>query len=571
MAKSQSMFTKAKLKLEEMPNLAHLVSDEELERVKAFCDEVAPVARQGGELSAEAEAQQAQQAKLLRYIKRMSKGNEMFDKEWFMCHIVDMNMVGLGSDSPTIGENGIRYHLHDAGPANRGLVVLFHGLVGHLRKETDALATAYVRGLKVSVCVVDYRQLTSKVNEDGQTVLENLDVISGSSSKPVILHGVGFGATLAIHVALASQVMPRAVAARLRLLVLDGAMGAIHMNVGCTTKDPIGNDSKLAYNRMNICMLGGDDKLCGLTVQEVQWNQISEIGSELLRTKKISALSSSTGGALDDRVLNPVLFQMGNTTLDALSAAPPPAAALLAGEEEETFVSDVLDVSESFSKEKDPDEVAAWTPKAKSQPKDQVIALCKQALESCTGRASDPLTDAVTAATAAERDALYVKAMILGICPHLKVHGGFLPGVEGLKQFRSAYEQLSEFFSEIEKLGVQLKNTYDFELLRKLSLDRLQHIAKDCGEDGGGGADDGGGDGGGVVIKHLTKGGEITVNVPESATILEVRQAIMAKLKEPALNKVKLVIQQAKGTKMIPDGDVLGPRKELLMVGRPFT
>lgn len=68
------------------------------------------------------------------------------------------------------------------------------------------------------------------------------------------------------------------------------------------------------------------------------------------------------------------------------------------------------------------------------------------------------------------------------------------------------------------------------------------------------------------------------VHVPSAdSTILEVRNAIMAKLGEANINKVKLVMQSDRGTKQLPDRETLRDRMdssgrvELLMVGRPLA
>jgi len=338
-------------------------------------------------------------------------------------------------------------------------------------------------------------------------------------------------------------------------------MGAIHMNVGCTTKDPIGNDSKLAYVRLPLCVLGGDDKLCGLTVGDTQWNQVSQIAEDLHQTKKISKLTLIPEPALKveggERSLHPQLFQAVSTALDALTGTA-------AGDTD--FIVDVLDVSEEFAHEKPEDNVLPWTPKTGTSPKDQLLAICKKATEAAVGRLKDTIKEAKEQPEPQRSDGL-IKAMLSAIGPQIGAHGGFLAGVEGLRQFEAALGSVSEFFPELQKVRSQLCQTFDLGLLRGMDAQRLARLSKECaGQDEAaaettvGGAQ--------VVVKHMTKGGTVTISVPESSTILDVRQAIMAKLKETNLNKVKLVMAAAKGTKMIPDAEPLGGRTELLMVGR---
>merc|ERR1712227_954366 len=117
---------------------------------------------------------------------------------------------------------------------------------------------------------------------------------------------------------------------------------------------------------MPMCMLGGDDLLCGLTVGETQWNQLSEIGSQLLTEKKISECTQILGVAVHDKVLDQQLFLAVNRAIERLPAAK-------AGEERgKDFVSDVLDVSEEFAYEKPQDDVESWAPKSGTQPKVQL-------------------------------------------------------------------------------------------------------------------------------------------------------------------------------------------------------
>uniref|UniRef100_A0A7S4SR51 Phospholipase/carboxylesterase/thioesterase domain-containing protein n=1 Tax=Alexandrium monilatum TaxID=311494 RepID=A0A7S4SR51_9DINO len=552
---------------EEVERLGHEISDDELERIAGFCNEAAPVDAVAGAGSAERKKQDAQQAKLLRYIKRMSVGLQMFDKDWFMVNICDLKMVGLGPESPALGGDALRYHLHDAGPEARGLVVVFHGLVSNLRREMDPLCLAYLKTLKLSVCLVDYRQRTSCLNTDAQMCLDELERLSGSSSKPVILHGIGLGATLAIHMSMACQVAPAEVGQRLRLLVLDAAMGAIHMNVGCTTKDPIGNDSKLAYVRLPICALGGEDKLCGLTVGDTQWNQVTAITEELKVSRKISRLTLIPDTALKDeggeRSLHPQLVEAVCQALEE-----PPRAPEAQGAREEDFVRDVLDVSEDLAHEMPEDDAGPWVPQQGFSPKDQLAAICAKVLDAAATSLAGLLAEAMALSEPGRSEQL-VRLMLPAFGRQLQSHGGFKPGVEGLRQFDAAILATSEFFPDLQELHRKVNAAYDLELLRRADKDALASLAKAVGA-GECKAEEAEAGGFKVLIKHMTKGGEMALPVPESATILVVRKAIMAKLKETNINKIKLVMPAAKGTKMIPDGEPLNGRTELLMVGRPL-
>ncbi|CAJ1380152.1 unnamed protein product [Effrenium voratum] len=96
----------------------------------------------------------------------------MFDDQRFMSHIVHLDMVALPA-ARQLGGGLVKYELHDAGPESRGLVVLFHGKQRNLREGARPLVEAYCR-LKLSVCVIDYRQRFSQFCVDASVVLEEL-------------------------------------------------------------------------------------------------------------------------------------------------------------------------------------------------------------------------------------------------------------------------------------------------------------------------------------------------------------------------------------------------------------
>eukprot|EP00403_Amphidinium_massartii_P004368 CAMPEP_0178380556 /NCGR_PEP_ID=MMETSP0689_2-20121128/5524_1 /TAXON_ID=160604 /ORGANISM="Amphidinium massartii, Strain CS-259" /LENGTH=728 /DNA_ID=CAMNT_0020000703 /DNA_START=85 /DNA_END=2268 /DNA_ORIENTATION=+ len=66
-----------------------------------------------------------------------------------------------------------------------------------------------------------------------------------------------------------------------------------------------------------------------------------------------------------------------------------------------------------------------------------------------------------------------------------------------------------------------------------------------------------------VVVRNLTRGGSIAVSVAPTATVLEVRKAVMAEVGETNIAKVKIVEKLDRGTKMIADSERLGDRREL--------
>jgi len=76
-----------------------------------------------------------------------------------------------------------------------------------------------------------------------------------------------------------------------------------------------------------------------------------------------------------------------------------------------------------------------------------------------------------------------------------------------------------------------------------------------------------------VRVKHGAQEGQgLDVKVSTDATILQVRKAIMNVLQESKLSQVKLVKKLGRagtgGFATLADGEVLGQRKELIMMGR---
>mmetsp|Transcript_22973 Transcript_22973/g.78226 ORF Transcript_22973/g.78226 Transcript_22973/m.78226 type:complete len:845 (+) Transcript_22973:83-2617(+) len=574
------------MKFEVLPRLGHEVSDQELDMIAAFCNEHAPLSRGGGsDASAHiSDEERVRAAKLARYVKRMSEGLSVYDKDWYMKHLCDLDMRGLGDDCQTL-PGGLRYCIHKAAGSARGTVLLFHGKVRDVRAETSSLAAAYARALALDVAVVDYRQSASCFGLDAQTCLECLEQLTGSATGLVIIHGTGLGSACAIHMAMSAQVMPAAVDRRLRLLVLDGAFGALHMNVGCTTKDPIANDSKLAYVRMPVCLVGGDDPLFGVTTNgETQWSALSDLCEEMLKDKRIPSLAQISETALlrsssEGASLNPELAAAVRVALDRL-----PAAAERGQERGKDFMTDVLDVSEEFSQERPPEleGVEPWRPPKGGRAKVQLEAICEVLLKvAASAQHATTLTEAKATAGAGRLEVL-VKLWLGSLSPTLVAHG-FQAGAIGLLQFESAMASTSEFFADLKALHGRISDAFNLQELPAAAKSGVLHSAaagasptNSATKSGAGGGVAGGAGGKvSVVVEHLTKGGSINIFVDSAeSTILDVRKAIMQKLEEASINKVKIVIQEGRRTKMIPDGEALGARvdkegrAELLMVGR---
>lgn len=73
-----------------------------------------------------------------------------------------------------------------------------------------------------------------------------------------------------------------------------------------------------------------------------------------------------------------------------------------------------------------------------------------------------------------------------------------------------------------------------------------------------------------VVIKHAERNleSQIAVRVPEYATVLAVRQAVLKVLGERRLAEVRLVARKGSGLHFIPDAEPIGTRRTFLSVGR---
>mmetsp|Transcript_36697 Transcript_36697/g.93510 ORF Transcript_36697/g.93510 Transcript_36697/m.93510 type:complete len:386 (-) Transcript_36697:238-1395(-) len=382
---------------------------------------------------------------------------------------------------------------------------------------------------------------------------------------------------------MAAQVMPAAVDRRLRLLVLDGSFGALHMNVGCTTKDPIANDSKLAYVRMPVCLVGGDDSLFGVTTNgDTQWSALSDLCEEMLKDKRIPTLAQISETALqrsssEGASLNLELAAAVRAALDRL-----PAAANGGQERGKDFMTDVLDVSEEFSQERPPEleGVEPWRPPKGSSAKVQLEAICELLLKAAdSAQHAAALAEAKATADGARLEVL-VKLWLGSLSPTLVAHG-FQAGAIGLLQFESAMASTSEFFADLKAVHGRISDAFNLQELPAAAKSGVLHSAgasptNSATKSGAGGGIAGGAGGKvSVVVEHLTKGGSINIFVDSAeSTILDVRKAIMQKLEEASINKVKIVIQEGRGTKMIPDGEALGARvdkegrAELLMVGR---
>merc|ERR1719210_1381433 len=152
--------------------------------------------------------QDANQAKVFRWVKNVSKVVTMFDDDRFMSHLAWLNMKGVGDDCPNLGNGLLRYKLRDV-PDRRGVAIIFHGKVLDLRAETHYLSEAYKK-LRLSTCIIDYRQKFSQFCVDATIVLEELETISGCRASPIIIHACGCGAVHGLHMTIAAHSYPTA-------------------------------------------------------------------------------------------------------------------------------------------------------------------------------------------------------------------------------------------------------------------------------------------------------------------------------------------------------------------------
>jgi len=304
----------------------------------------------------------------------------------------------------------------------------------------------------------------------------------------------------------------------------------------------------------------------------------------MLKDKRIPSLAQISETALlrsssEDASLNPELAAAVRVALDRL-----PAAADGGQERGKDFMTDVLDVSEEFSQERPPEleGVEPWRPPKGGSAKVHLEAICEVLLKNAAS-AQHATTLAEAKATAgAGRMEVLVKLWLGSLSPTLVAHG-FQADAIGLLQFESAMASTSEFFADLKALHGRISDAFNLQELPAAAKSGVLHSAaagasptNSATKSGAGGGVAGGAGGKvSVVVEHLTKGGSINIFVDSAeSTILDVRKAIMQKLEEASINKVKIVIQEGRGTKMIPDGEALGVRvdkegrAELLMVGR---
>jgi len=73
-----------------------------------------------------------------------------------------------------------------------------------------------------------------------------------------------------------------------------------------------------------------------------------------------------------------------------------------------------------------------------------------------------------------------------------------------------------------------------------------------------------------VVVKHAKPEleSQVTVSVPESATALSVRRAVLLELGERRLSEVKLVTRKGSDLVAVPDAELIGTRRAFLAMGR---
>jgi len=454
--------------LHEIAGLGHEISDAALHKVIAFCDRVAPVAQELAKQGEEDRIQQTHQASLQRWIHRIAKSSTQWDDPRFMSIILCPDMVGLGTESPCLGKNDVRYHLHDAGPESQGFVVLFHGKISHLRRDTEALAQSYVKALRLSVCVVDYRQRFSQFGVDAMLVIESLDKIFGMSTKPIIIHAIGAGALLGLHMAMGAAAMPASLSRRLRTLVLDAPIGNFKslppMPTGCIAVDPIGNDAKLAYVSMPVCILSGDDECCGHSgPQTKHFMVMSDAATQHHEDGVIPELTliedtSLVGEAGDLRLR----LQLYEAVRGALQQTGGPAESAAAGK----FIRDVIDLESS------PDDA----------PKFSEIELEEigQKVLSAVGTQDIQLKAWEVRRIPREKRQGQLMRLVLEVFgPILGAHGGFGEGAKGFRQFDTAMASLSESRAKLSETRRKITEAFDIDRLDKIVAEAEKSFALD--------------------------------------------------------------------------------------------
>eukprot|EP00931_Biecheleriopsis_adriatica_P090934 TRINITY_DN6483_c0_g1_i1.p1 TRINITY_DN6483_c0_g1~~TRINITY_DN6483_c0_g1_i1.p1 ORF type:complete len:1239 (+),score=321.36 TRINITY_DN6483_c0_g1_i1:74-3718(+) len=482
LAKHEEMQTA--VTFEVLPGLGHEISDAVLDRIATFCDEVAAIDSKASFVLSRQEAastlQEANQKKLLRWVKRISNAITMFDEPRFMQAILHPDMVGFGSGSRSVGGGLVKFELHDAGKESQGTVVIFHGKIRNLREGTRNLVAAYKR-LKLSVCVIDYRQKFSQFGVDATVVLDEMEVLTGSKSLPVIIHGIGCAGIHALHVAIASHSYPRSLQRRLCHLVLDGSVCNFKslppMPTGCIAVDPIGNDQKLKYVGMPLCILGGDDECCGHVEQvsgaRAQGNYVnlSKTAEVLLQDGQLHTLTLDAGLALmdvaGDARLTPALYRSTRQALD-LCLAGSCSAAADKGEGPDAMQRFFDDVLASEEDANGPETLA------KGFEEEELHSLCEKIVQAAAKpKARQELWKL---RRLAKKDD-HLQMVIRTHEPLLAEQGKFAKGSEGFKQFETVMAVKSVKSRRLAEMRIQLHKAFDIKAL-DVEVARLERDRK---------------------------------------------------------------------------------------------
>jgi len=454
---------KTGLSLEVFPGLGHSISDLVLDRIVRFCDDVAPVERALVRKDDSMWMQDVNQAKVVRWVKNVSKVITMFDDDRFMSHIACLNMKGLGDDSPSLGNGLVRYRMRDV-PDRRGVVILFHGKVLDLMADTYYYAEAYKK-LRMSTCIIDFRQKFSQFTVDATIVLDELETITGDTKTPVFVHGIGMGGIHALHMAIASHAYSAVLRRRLRLLVLDGSVSNFKAlppsPTGCIATDPIGNDEKLQYIGMPLCLVGGDDACCGAKWTGGHWVNLLRSSEGLLEDRKIPALTTHQGTMLMEGVGDarfcPEVFQGLTDAIDRVQGAK--------GEATSKFLDDVLGNCKS-------EEDMMIGRKFGDA---ELMEICGAMLKAARSQETVSQLWDLLRAPAADRGEAHYKLVVSAHMPVLRKCGKFSKGHEGFREFEAVVAAKAELHDGLAKAHAELHDAFD---LQKIEL-QIRDLEKD--------------------------------------------------------------------------------------------
>jgi len=447
--------------LQEISGLGHEISDAVLEHTVSFCDEVASVGSELVSIDESDKALEKRQAGLLRWVKNISQVITMFDDERFLSHIFRLDMVGLGTECPSLANGLFRYKLIKPERTSRGIVILWHGKERNLIKDTQRLVDAYVR-LELSVCIVAYRQKFSQLCVDAQILLDSLSEVAGEA-QPIIIHCIGIGAVPGLHMTLASHTLPIAIQKRFRVLVLDGAVGNFKAlppsPTGCIATDPIGNDAKLSYVNMPLAIYGGDDACCGLTRTHGHFTVLSNAARSLEKEGKMPMLMISEEKTVSEAAvagcLEPELCQLIVDNLDN--------SRVLDTTKTHKFIDDVLGT--------DPDAMPSENVTERTLEK-----LCNKVIEACkTHREIQERLWTVYLMDEPQRGREHMRLIIAVLNPILQEVGGFKDGADGFRQFEHALSLKSSPGSDLAKLHEEVRKCFD---IKQIAI-KVMHLERE--------------------------------------------------------------------------------------------